>query len=803
MTESKSPRMIGWKVASLTESVASVRYRAMLPLLGLEEAGFRCRLFSDAKNVRLDDLDVLVIVKGFSADDLALVQTAVAHGVPVVLDLCDNIFIPKYGTSPVLGHIRTSPAKLFLAMARLCDSIVVSTEPLAEVLRKRLDARIAVHVIPDGLESPALLEQMRSRLSVALKEQKNHQTTMSRLRTIRQRVRRALGQVRSMRGQAVVSLAGRVVRRLAREMQWQRFSERPKEGLRRMPVTTSPNLTAQRKALVVDPDVKRVLWFGNHGEPYANFGILDLLEIREALETLANELKVELVVVSNHSEKFERYIRPFAMRSSYLDWDLETLLTQLSLASVVVVPNSLDEFSICKSANRTISALQAGVPVVATATPALGALKECIATDDFLGGLRLYLTDKARADSDVAKGRDIIAREFGQAAITTAWVKVIDRALLAEAQVPPDAELFVALNIAQDLDMALPIIVSALQEGVSVVACCNAELLKKSPRSIELLQKEQVSLLVLPKDFSSGHPFEFPPSAKMLLTAGESNLGPHRFSRALTDAANKKGLFTATLQHGFENIGLTYDDEFHAADKIDFAAQRIYLWGGLETLHPKVSGVTRQKCVPMGCPKPARVPKADLGDLLQPFKTVIGVFENLHWTRYSDDYRTFFLQGVEALARRFPEVLFLVKPHHAGKWLTTRYEGATPSATNIVVADPQSALWEPYTAPSLMGHLHAIITSPSTVALDGARQNLPVAVVSHQMNLQNYEPLFLIRAATDWEQFVRNVLSPESRGGLVEHGKNFLSGKLLPEGADLRIVQDLLECSSLQNGAQH
>ena len=71
------------------------------------------------------------------------------------------------------------------------------------------------------------------------------------------------------------------------------------------------------------------------------------------------------------------------------------------------------------------------------------------------------------------------------------------------------------------------------------------------------------------------------------------------------------------------------------------------------------------------------------------------------------------------------------------------------------------------------------------------------------MTLQNYEPLFLIQVATDWEQFVRNVLSPETRGGLVENGKQFLRGKLLPEGADLRIVKDLLECYSLQHGAQH
>jgi hypothetical protein len=287
----------------------------------------------------------------------------------------------------------------------------------------------------------------------------------------------------------------------------------------------------------------------------------------------------------------------------------------------------------------------------------------------------------------------------------------------------------------------------------------------------------------------------------MLLTAGESNLGPHRFSRRLTDAANRRSLFTATLQHGFENIGLTYDDEFQSADRIDFASRRIYLWGGLETLHPKVGSATRQKCIPMGCPKPARVPKAELGDLMQPFKTVIGVFENLHWARYTEDYRAFFLQGVESLATRFPEVLFLVKPHHAGRWLSERFKGNVPRAANILIADPQSPSWEPHTAPSLIGHMHAVITSPSTVAVDGARQDLPVAVVTHRMTLCNYDPLFLIRSEDDWGQFVCDVLGLQARSGLVERTREFVSGKLLPEGADQRIVQDMLECASTRSQA--
>ena len=106
MTAPHSKPTVGWKVASLSFSMASVRYRAMLPLLALEHDGFQCRVFSDAGSEQLLGLDLLVIVKSFSSDDFALAQQAVARGIPVVLDLCDNILGRSFCA---LGDGATSP----------------------------------------------------------------------------------------------------------------------------------------------------------------------------------------------------------------------------------------------------------------------------------------------------------------------------------------------------------------------------------------------------------------------------------------------------------------------------------------------------------------------------------------------------------------------------------------------------------------------------------------------------------------------------------------------------------------------
>ncbi len=790
MTAPHSKPTVGWKVASLSFSMASVRYRAMLPLLALEHDGFQCRVFSDAGSEQLLGLDLLVIVKSFSSDDFALAQQAVARGVPVVLDLCDNIFISGYGASALAP--RTSPAHMFLAMARIASALVVTTEPLAQAVRSRLDTPVPVHVVADGLETPDAMEQMRSRLAKAIVGQRK-----SLAQKIRKRVMRLVRRAQTLRSAAMVPLTKRLAHRAVRELHWKTWAKRAyrrfdavRRSVRARPGQGPVVVAVQRQA---DPDAQRILWFGNHGAPHARFGMLDLLEIRTALETIATEFNVELVLVSNHRAKYEQHIAPLRIPSTYVEWSPASIKQQLSLAAVVVVPNTLDAFSVCKSSNRTASALLAGVPVVATATPALAALAESVVLDEFLDGLRLYLRDAQRAAADVARGREVIQRIYGQAAVAAAWAGVIGGVLAQTRAAPaPDAALVVALNIAQDLDLAMPIILQARRAGISVAAYCNMALLKKSPRLAAALHEHGIDLLLLEEDFYLHRSFAFPASVKMLLTVSESNLAPHRFARKLTGAANAQGLFTATLQHGFENIGLTYDDEFQAVDKIDFSAQRIYLWGGLDTLHPKVRPATRRKCVPMGCPKPAHVARAELGGLLPSGRPIIGVFENLHWARYSDPYRAFFIDNVQRLARAFPDVVFLVKPHHAGAWLTSRFKGEGPRADNIVVADPQSPAWEPFTAPSLMGYLSAIITSPSTVAVDGARQHVPVAVVAHHMKLPNYEPLTLIRADADWDALVHGVLDADARGALVERGRQFVRNKLHHEDADVRIVSDMV-----------
>ena len=797
---------VGWKVSSLSPSIASVRYRALLPMLALEDRGVQCRLFSDGNLNNLRGLDVLVIVKSFTADDICLAQEAQARGIPVVFDLCDNIFIDGYGKAD--GH----PGAVFLSIANYATAIVTTTEPLADEIRRHVGSSVPVYIVPDGIETEPLIEAGRRRLIVA-----RPYVLISWLRKLTGQAYKLIRKLKMLRTASFTGLMRRLAGRCRKFLHWRYWAKkayRRYDALRSRwhgrPMSTqtiAPNeisaptrrtipadaVFESRGAIPVGGRVRRILWFGNHGAPHARFGMLDLLEIREALEGIATEFPVELVVISNNPEKYRHYILPLAIPSRYVEWAVGAMAQHLRAADVVVIPNTRDPFSICKSANRSVLALLHGTPVVATRIPALMPLSECCELDDFQSGLRRYLIDTEYARRHVDRGQKLIAELYGQPTIGAAWLNILEMAIKAPRRSQEESgEFIIALNLIQDLDLAVPVLQAAQQRSLAVEAWCSQTLFVKSPRVKTTLDVLGIRPLILPEQLDKLQIANLFRKAKALLTVSETNLGPHRFTHHLTKVARKAGIVTGTMQHGFENIGLTYSDDLHAIDKINFAAERIYTWGPLQTLHPDIPSQSRVKCFPVGCPKPADSIPANLTGLLPAEGIIVGIFENLHWHRYSDDYRRFFLDGVQRLATAFPHITFLVKPHHAGVWLTGRHTGDKPDAPNLIIADPQDPAWEPFTATQLLGHLHAVITSPSTVALDAARIGLPVAVVAHTLNCDNYTPLFSIRTEDEWLGFIDAANAPPTRAGLIESGQKFVNRVLMSGDAAELIVDDMV-----------
>lgn len=780
---------IGWKVSTLNSNLASLRYRALIPILALEKRSIKCRVFSNVRNVSLQNLDVLVIVKSFTIDDYCLAHKAADLGIPVIFDLCDNVFIENYTHSNKL-----SPTNIFLMIARLANAITVTTEPLAEVVKAQIGSSIPVYVVPDGVENKEILgASKRKLLYPSLIE-------LYIRWVLENPILKNISTVLKKDNHSILFM----VRVKATIHTILKFAYQKYDGLRSYVKGKLPNsrkkkksepLLPKKKVNNVSGQLKTILWFGNHGAPHAQFGISDLILIQDALQKVALEFPIELVVVSNSFDKYKKYVYPMSIASRYVAWNKNNIEQQIKSADVVVIPNSLDGFSVCKSANRTVLALSLGTPVVATKTPAIEELGDCIIFNNFEAGIRRYLIDSQFARSHVIKGKRLIQQLYGADKIADLWMKVINDALnfvkysRGEKEHLPD--VLIGINLIQDLSLAFPIIKEAENQGLKCSIWTSVTAVKLYPQILSELQKCDTDWQILTDDLSEIRDLGFPKSISTVFSVTESNLRPHRFTRQLTNNANASGVFTATMQHGYENIGLSYSDELHDIKRIQFASSKIFTWGSLDNLHPDIPAETLQKCIPVGCPKPIISESPEIKTLSEDSAIFVGIFENLHWHRYSENYRSFFLTAVEQIAMLYPNVKFLVKPHNAGMWLTSRHKGNKPEVKNIIIADPSSSEWSGVTAPQLLNRLSAVITTPSTVALDAARVMLPTAVVCYDLELDNYQPLSLLITITDWSEFLDQALDKQKNEMLKEKSKQFVDRAIVQsEKPVLKIINE-------------
>ncbi len=867
-----SSLVLGWKLSALDVGLASIRYRALFPLLALQRRDVSSKVFASGSVRNLTGVDVLVIVKSFTADDLALVQAAVEKNIPVIFDLCDNIFVDGYCKFGVL-----SPVDVVRQIAILSTVFVTPTEVLADVLRDQLDDNLAVYVVPDCIETGPLFEAAVKVITRA-RENARRRSLIERIRDS-EKVRKLVNLLRtgSVRGiiyrlakyacrkleSARARILGRpspvvprpvsskkvqVTDRIRDSQKVRKLVDLLRTGLVRgiiyrlakyayrklepararilgRPSPVVPRPVSSKKVQVtpltppngeivnqvVSSSVRqfdlspaslysrRLLWFGNHGARHGGrFGMIDLVENKAALERIAREFDVELVVVSNHVEKFHQLITPLEIPSRYVEWSPARVQEELGRADIVLVPNSCDEFSLCKSANRTALALMANRPVVATLTPALIPLVDCIETGDFYTGIRHYLNDPKRVSAHLEIARERCEQLYGQEAIADAWRSVLDAVLFqSQGQQPLQSELIIVANLVSDVEFIRAIAAAAQKCRVATAIWVSTSMIRRWPYTLAILTQSGASLRVIAETEDGAVLPRFPRSVRAVLTVADTNLAPHRFSRSITQAANKAGVVTGTLQHGFENVGLTYSDDVQVIERIDFAAQHIFVWGDLSQLHPRVKESTRGKCIPVGCPKMVAAEHVAPPSIVPRGKPVVGIFENLHWHRYDDSYRSFFLDGALRLAATHPDITFIIKSHNAGRWLTTRFNGELTDIDNLLIADPSKPQWWGLTVSSMLQYMSGIITSPSTVALDAARTGLPVAVVAHGLALDNYAPLYQIQAAAQWADFVARLFDDTCRKRLTDASDTFVARVVLPGDAATRIVNQLLSPDSI------
>lgn len=351
------------------------------------------------------------------------------------------------------------------------------------------------------------------------------------------------------------------------------------------------------------------------------------------------------------------------------------------------------------------------------------------------------------------------AERLSTKALGEVWQRVVDqaarRSLCRPSEGPERIHVVAFMDLIQDLDVLLPILDRLHADPRFALRVCITDWLDTvSPRVVrELLRRDIFPEIVTKKEILHGLKPDLDAVAA-LITASETSHPAHRVPFALTRRANAAGIPTYTMQHGLENIGLTYfaPDPEHPGP-IRFASSTILTWGPVERLPDQVTPQTRARCFAAGTTKPADAAGTAL-PLDRGAGPVVAVFENLHWGRYPESYRDAFIRDLREAATARPEATFLVKPHHAGRYLGKNPGLLADAPGNVVLADPVSPIWEPHTAGSIIGAADAVITTPSTVALDAARAGRPVAVAGYGLDLPVYGPLPILESIEDWHEFI-------------------------------------------------
>jgi hypothetical protein len=318
------------------------------------------------------------------------------------------------------------------------------------------------------------------------------------------------------------------------------------------------------------------------------------------------------------------------------------------------------------------------------------------------------------------------------------------------------SELGIFLQLPQDLDVVLPVIDGlSPRPDVRLTVFMLPRLFSRSPRVARALRSRGITPLALSPRLLALGATNLLNGLRGLLTASESSLPPHRKARAIVEAARSVGVPTYLLQHGIECVGLTHFEgkQGHPAA---FASDHIFTWTEPAQLPAGLEPETRAKCLAVGRPHPAHGARVNLPvDLAN--RKVVGVFENLHWDRYSGHYRQNVVRDLEGFCRARPDLTVLVKPHFNSRALLGAEATPLRQLPNVIMASHLDPLWEPFTAPDLLPSCFAAITTPSTVALDAAEHVVPVAIARYGLELPAFAGLPMLEGLPGWINFIADV----------------------------------------------
>ena len=339
------PPHVAWWCHTTDLRHAAVRMRAALLMRMLCQKGVGS-VWYRSKDV--EHYRCVVVRKRYDDDTLAQLRRFKENGGQVVLDLCDNHFVPASKASKHLHQVENLRRLVYLA-----DAVVTSAESLAAIVRQECpDAPrvLTIGDVPDDLS-------------------------------------------------------------IVKESPWRRLWRRWK--IRR-------ELAYLEKA--APSGVTRLVWFGSSGGRRQLAGMVDLARIAGTISSLGQTHPLHLTVFSDSATRYRKQVAPILASSRYIEWDPWTFDTLLRRQHVALIPAKANAYTVCKSDNRVVTALRAGLAVVADPVPSYAAYEGVIVLGDIDGGLRRYCSDPEARLADASRGKAMSEQSESAERIISQWL---------------------------------------------------------------------------------------------------------------------------------------------------------------------------------------------------------------------------------------------------------------------------------------------------------------------------------------------------------------------------------------------
>ncbi|WP_300433549.1 hypothetical protein [uncultured Thalassolituus sp.] len=137
-----------------------------------------------------------------------------------------------------------------------------------------------------------------------------------------------------------------------------------------------------RQLISYSEKYSRVVWFGSHGSPGVHGGMSDLMRVISAMNIEHRENKIVLTIISNSEEQYNIIRSKCDFPVLYLEWSNSTAYSAIEEQDISLIPITLTPFTMAKSANRAITSITYGLPVVADELPSYVGLDQSVVIGD-------------------------------------------------------------------------------------------------------------------------------------------------------------------------------------------------------------------------------------------------------------------------------------------------------------------------------------------------------------------------------------------------------------------------------------